>query len=98
MAEALRRRLGALRRLLAQLVKVIGPPLHHAHSFREVCRAVVGATVGILHCVRKLVLNDVRPKAEDLVEDRAGRGAEAVAGHRAYLVAHAAQCRVHRVV
>ena len=55
----------------AQLVQVVRPPLHHLAPCWQVGGAVVGAAMHITYRVRQLVLYQVHPLAQNLVQDGA---------------------------
>lgn len=52
--------MSARRSLSPQIIKVVGPPLHHLRALFEVLRAVVGSTVGVLDGMRQLRLDHQR--------------------------------------
>lgn len=83
---------------VAQLVEVVRPLLHHPDTLIEVGRAVGGTAVLILHFMGQLVLDDVGAELQDLVQDGARCGAEAVPSDRARLEPHSPQSRSHCVL
>src|SRR5882724_10878430 len=64
----------------AQLVEVVGPPLHHGASLLQVSREVVGSGDVVALHVGELEL-DVRVLEVVLVQDRRGQAAKPMAGH-----------------
>ena len=52
----------------AQFVQVVRPPLHHFPPRWQVCRAVVGPPIGILHRVGQLVLYQLQDQDLALVD------------------------------
>src|SRR5450830_806709 len=80
-----------------QLVQIVGPALHHFAPGWQVGCSVVGPAVGILHCVGKLMLDQVNPFAQHLIQDRADSGPEAVGRLHLAAVPHAPQGRIDRV-
>ena len=63
----------------ADLIKIIGPPLHHLPAFRQVLRMIVSSPDGVPFAVGKLAFNHVRTKAM-LVQDGAGGAAKSMPG------------------
>ena len=61
-------------------------------------RAVVCTALGISDGVRELLLDDVWPELELLIQDRPGHRTEAVTDDFILAVTHASQCRVDRVL
>ena len=62
-------------------VQVVRPSLHHYRAFGQKRRPVVGPAIGIPHRVCQLVLDEVGPEPQHLVQDRARHRPEPVHRH-----------------
>ena len=61
------------------LVKIIGPPLHHLTALRQILRMIVSRPDVVSFSMSKLPFDDIRTKTM-LVQNRAGSAAKSVAG------------------
>src|SRR5579884_4438552 len=77
-------------------LQIIGIILHHLFTFKEIFCPVISTADFVLILMGKLALYNIRCIAF-FIQDGAGQGAEAMAGH-AILVAHAAQAHQHRAI
>ena len=82
--------------LCRDLIKVIGPPLHHFPAFRQVLCVIVGCPDAVPFAVSELTLDDICPETV-LVQDSAGRAAKSVP-RSSGMVAHAIQGIKHSVL
>lgn len=53
---------------LLLLIQVIRPSLHHSAALGQVGRSVISPSIRILHCMRELMFDDVRPEPQHLVQ------------------------------
>ena len=75
-----------------KFVEIVCPLLHHLPPLREVCRPVIGASVGISHGVGQLVLDKIRSNAENFVKNRSCYRTKSVPAHFLFCDAHAPHC------
>ena len=63
--------------LCRNLIKIVGPPLHHFPAFRQVLRMVVSSAHIVPFTMGKLTFNHIRTKTV-LVQNRAGGAAKSM--------------------